>query len=190
MSEYYQQMMRTDRSFIGLHYGKNHERVSGFCRALRDDNQKNPDGVSVSIRWDDRNGYWVIASSRKEIVTLVIEWFKQSELEFFTQRLERASVQPMMILEAKSEDELEEIRARRKEGRDDRVGQGRYQGRNQGREQGRYQGRDEGRYQGRDDRANRENDHVESPPPHLDEHQSRQSSQKHGFQRPKRHTNN
>ena len=98
MSEYFQQMMRTDRSFIGLHYGKNHERVSGFCRALREDKEKNPDGVSVSIRWDDRNGYWVIASSRKEIVTLVIEWFKQSELEFFTQRLERASVQPMMRL--------------------------------------------------------------------------------------------
>jgi len=185
MSEYFQQMMRTDRSFIGLHYGKNHERVSAFCRALRDDKETNPDAVSVSIRWDDRRGYWVIASSRKEIVALVIDWFKQSELEFFTERLERASVQPMMILEGKSESELEEIRARRRDGVEHRV-QGEHHGRDDRPRHDRPRDDRSRDDRPRDDRPRDDRPRDDRP---SDYHQPRQqSSHNTGFQRPKRNT--
>ena len=61
--EYFQQAIFGRRDIVGLHYGQKHERVSSFCRSLHEDSKQNPDGVKVSIRWDDKRGQWIVASS-------------------------------------------------------------------------------------------------------------------------------
>ena len=117
--EYFQQAIFGRRDIVGLHYGQKHERVSSFCRSLHEDSKQTPDGVKVSIRWDDKRGQWIVASSSRDIVHLVIDWIKESEKEFLVQSVERA-IQPMLILEGKSDEELEDLRRRRREEADQR----------------------------------------------------------------------
>jgi hypothetical protein len=121
--EYYQQAMYGRRDIVGLHFGRAHERVADFCRRLHEDTDSNPTGSKVSIRWDDNRGLWIVASSSRDVVQLVIEWIKESEKDFLSQSVERA-VQPILILEGKTEAELEEIRRKRREDVDRRQDEG------------------------------------------------------------------
>ena len=149
--EYYQQAMYGRREVVGLHFGRGHERVADFCRGVHGDSEANPTGAKVSIRWDDNRGQWIVASSSRDIVQLVMEWIKSSEKDFLSQSVDRA-VQPILILDGKSEEELEELRKRRREEAEQRRQDG---GRRDDRqERGRRDDRQE--RERRDDRQERE----------------------------------
>lgn len=147
MSDYYRQSFSGDRNFVGLHFGKEKVRVREYCTAAREET-----GSKVQITYNQTYG-WSVGSPNRDLVAQTIDWLLTSELDFIKQSIKRNAIGPLQILDSKTEDELEDMRAQRRQRSEQRRNE------REGEEEGSgSQDHRERRSDRRDDRSDRRDD--------------------------------